>query len=74
MDTLIRRTRNPLLPLALLGASAAAQDPEPARWQAQAARVTITRDDWGTHIRGKSDADAVFGMIYARAEDDVGRI
>jgi acyl-homoserine-lactone acylase len=75
MDTLIRRTRNPLLPLALLGASAAAQAPEPARWQVQAARVMITRDDWGIpHIRGKGDADAVFGMIYAQAEDDVGRI
>ncbi|UYY77370.1 penicillin acylase family protein [Sphingomonas sp. R1] len=75
MDTLIRRARNPLLLLALLGATAAAPDPERARWQAQADRVTITRDDWGVpHIRGKRDADAVFGMIYAQAEDDFGRI
>lgn len=75
MDTLIRRARNPLLLLALLEATAAAPDPERARWQAQADRVTITRDDWGVpHIRGKRDADAVFGMIYAQAEDDFGRI
>ncbi|HVF82763.1 MAG TPA: penicillin acylase family protein [Sphingomicrobium sp.] len=45
------------------------------RWQAQAQRVTITRDDWGiAHVRGRSDADAVFGMIYAQAEDDFPRI
>ena len=46
-----------------------------ARWKAQAARVTITRDDWGiAHVHGKTDADAVFGMIYAQAEDDFPRI
>ncbi|HWU73360.1 MAG TPA: penicillin acylase family protein [Sphingomonas sp.] len=46
-----------------------------ARWRAQAARVTITRDDWGIpHVRGQSDADAVFGLIYAQAEDDFSRI
>ena len=46
-----------------------------SRWQAQAARVTITRDDWGiAHVRGRSDADAVFGAIYAQAEDDFPRI
>lgn len=48
---------------------------ELARWQAQAARVSITRDDWGiAHVRGRSDADAVFGAIYAQAEDDFNRI
>ena len=37
--------------------------------------MTITRDDWGiAHVRGASDADAVFGMIYAQAEDDFPRI
>ena len=42
---------------------------------ATAARVTITRDDWGiAHVRGRSDADAVFGAIYAQAEDDFPRI
>ncbi len=40
-------------------------DPEPARLEATAARVTIVRDDWGiAHVHGRSDADAVFGMIY----------
>ncbi|MDQ3139656.1 MAG: penicillin acylase family protein, partial [Pseudomonadota bacterium] len=26
------------------------------------------------HIKGKSDADAVFGMVYAQAEDDFNRV
>jgi acyl-homoserine-lactone acylase len=40
-----------------------------------AARVTIVRDDWGiAHVHGHSDADAVFGMVYAQAEDDFPRI
>jgi acyl-homoserine-lactone acylase len=48
---------------------------ERAAWQQRAARVTITRDEWGIpHIHGKSDADAVFGLIYAQAEDDFNRI
>src|SRR5712671_7916656 len=58
--------------------SAAAQQPsarELGRWQEQARNVTITRDDWGIpHIAGKSDADAVFGLMYAQAEDDFNRI
>jgi acyl-homoserine-lactone acylase len=46
-----------------------------ARWAAEAARVTIIRDDWGiAHVFGKSDADAVFGMIYAQSEDDFNRV
>ncbi|WP_395621764.1 penicillin acylase family protein [Sphingomonas daechungensis] len=53
----------------------AASPPELQQWRGQAARVTITRDDWGiAHVRGKTDADAVFGMIYAQAEDDFPRI
>ncbi|MFC4014422.1 penicillin acylase family protein [Nonomuraea purpurea] len=49
--------------------------PDLARWHEQAARVTITRDDWGIpHVVGRTDADAVFGMIYAQAEDDFNRI
>ncbi|MCQ4212651.1 penicillin acylase family protein [Streptomyces longispororuber] len=45
------------------------------RWRRHAARVTITRDDWGIpHVVGESDADAVFGMMYAQAEDDFNRI
>ncbi len=31
-----------------------------ARWQAQAAHVSIARDTWGVpHVTGKTDADAV---------------
>ncbi len=48
---------------------------EVAAWEAQAQKVTIIRDDWGVpHIYGETDADAVFGMIYAQAEDDFNRI
>jgi acyl-homoserine-lactone acylase len=66
-----------LLVLAALSAACSRQpaDPDLARWQAQAQNVTITRDDWGiAHIHGKTDADAVFGMIYAQAEDDFNRV
>ena len=46
-----------------------------ARWKKTAARVTIMRDKWGIpHVFGKTDADAVFGMLYAQAEDDFNRI
>src|SRR5689334_4161463 len=62
-----------LLPLFFL--LTAASPPELTRWRAEASRVTITRDDWGiAHVHGKTDADAVFGMIYAQAEDDFPRI
>ena len=48
---------------------------EMTRLRAEAARVTITRDDWGiAHVHGHSDADAVFGMAYAQAEDDFNRV
>ena len=75
MVSLLRHTRNPLILAAFLATTAAARDPNMARWQAEAARVTITRDDWGIpHVRGRSDADAVFGMSYAQAEDDWNRV
>ena len=48
---------------------------EQARWQASARRVTIMRDTWGIpHVFGKTDADAVFGLMYAQAEDDFNRV
>jgi len=48
---------------------------ETQAWQRQAQNVTIIRDDWGiAHIHGKTDADAVFGVIYAQAEDDFNRV
>ena len=44
-------------------------------WEKQAHNITIVRDDWGiAHVHGKTDADAVFGMIYAQAEDDFNRV
>src|SRR5690348_14325170 len=57
-------------------ASAQAQSSDDiARWKQEAQRVTIIRDDWGIpHVFGKTDADAVFGMIYAQAEDDFNRV
>ncbi|MBS0297089.1 MAG: penicillin acylase family protein [Proteobacteria bacterium] len=59
----------------LTPSAALAAKGEKARWRAEASRVTITRDDWGiAHVHGKSDADAVFGMIYAQAEDDFNRV
>ena len=62
-----------LLPLIVI--LTAASQPGLARLNAEASRVTITRDDWGiAHVHGRSDADAVFGMIYAQAEDDFPRI
>jgi acyl-homoserine-lactone acylase len=61
--------------LCMAAAPALAQAPELARLRAEAARVTIVRDDWGiAHVRGKTDADAVFGAIYAQAEDDFNRV
>ncbi|HEX8335794.1 MAG TPA: penicillin acylase family protein, partial [Pyrinomonadaceae bacterium] len=48
---------------------------ELTRWEQQAKNVSIVRDDWGiAHVNGKSDADAVFGMIYAQAEDNFHRV
>ena len=53
----------------------AAGDPDSARWERQARNVTVIRDDWGiAHVYGKTDADAVFGAIYAQAEDDFNRV
>jgi acyl-homoserine-lactone acylase len=67
--------RTLLLPLALLLTAAAPPPTELQHWRGQAALVSITRDDHGiAHVDGPTDADAVFGMIYAQAEDDFPRI
>jgi len=48
---------------------------EAERWEQQAQNVTIIRDDWGIpHVYGKTDADVVFGVMYAQAEDDFNRV
>ena len=50
-------------------------DTEYQRLEARAANVTIIRDDFGVpHIYAKTDADAVFGMLYAQSEDDFNRV
>ncbi|MBI2536937.1 MAG: acylase [Gemmatimonadetes bacterium] len=64
-----------VLLLAAACAACAPEDREVAAWERQAQNVTIIRDDWGiAHIYGKTDADAVFGLIYAQAEDDFHRV
>jgi acyl-homoserine-lactone acylase len=63
------------LALALALAAPALADDAQARWNREAARVTIVRDDWGiAHVTAPTDAGAVFGAIYAQAEDDFNRI
>jgi acyl-homoserine-lactone acylase len=48
---------------------------EVSAWESRADSVTVVRDEWGIpHIYGKTDADVVFGMLYAQAEDDFNRI
>lgn len=45
------------------------------RWKQQAKNVTIIRDNWGIpHVYGNTDADAVFGLLYAQCEDDFARV
>ncbi|HVF80932.1 MAG TPA: penicillin acylase family protein [Flavisolibacter sp.] len=45
-------------------------NPSIKKYEEQAARVTIIRDTWGIpHVYGKTDADAVFGLMYAQCEE-----
>lgn len=65
--------------LVFIGAAACSaptsSDPEVVKWQSQAENVEILRDDFGVpHIYGKTDADAVFGLLYAQCEDDFTRV
>ncbi len=61
--------------VALLVSNAQGQSAERARWAKRAGETTIVRDDWGiAHVHGKTDADTVFGMIYAQCEDDFNRV
>jgi acyl-homoserine-lactone acylase len=53
----------------------ASADKDVTGWERQAQNITIIRDNWGiAHVYGKTDADAVFGVMYAQAEDDFNRI
>ena len=48
---------------------------EIAHWKEEAKEVTIIRDNYGIpHVYGKTDADAVFGLLYAQCEDDFKRV
>ena len=64
-----------IFPALLASCSQQAQNPEYERLQARAQNVTIIRDDFGVpHVYAKTDADAVFGMLYAQSEDDFNRV
>jgi acyl-homoserine-lactone acylase len=64
-----------LLVLPSLAFSQTPNAAERARYEAQAKRVTIIRDTWGVpHIYGKSDADAVFGLLYAQCEENFSKV
>lgn len=68
-------TRSRLLCLALLALPTVVVAQDLSRWEARAQNVTIIRDTWGIpHVYGKTDADAVFGLMYAQAEDDFNRV
>ncbi len=61
--------------LLLVSCAAEVPDKEILRWQEHARNTTIIRDDFGVpHIYGKTDADAVFGLLYAQCEDDFKRV
>ncbi len=48
---------------------------ELVHWESRANEVEIIRDDFGVpHIYGTTDADAVFGLLYAQCEDDFRRV
>lgn len=62
-----------LLPLQLLAQPYSKKQVQD--WEHQAKQVTIIRDNFGVpHIYGKTDADAVFGLMYAQCEDDFARV
>src|SRR5215475_88544 len=67
-----------ILVLAVFSVSCAPQaaaDKDVSAWEKRAQGITIIRDTWGIpHVYGKTDADAVFGVIYAQAEDDFNRV
>ena len=61
--------------MGIVAAPLAAQNADLARWEQRARNVTIIRDDWGIpHVYARTDADVVFGVMYAQAEDDFNRV
>ena len=64
-----------LVPLSLFARRQPFSKEEISSWEKQAKQVTIIRDNWGIpHIYGKTDADVVFGLMYAQCEDDFKRM
>lgn len=64
-----------VLLVVILTACSTSQEKEQQRWESQASEIEIIRDDFGVpHIYGKTDADAVFGLLYAQCEDDFNRV
>ncbi|MEI6264792.1 MAG: penicillin acylase family protein [Sphingobacteriia bacterium] len=62
-----------LLPLGVFAQTFSAN--EISRWEAQTKQVTIIRDIYGVpHIYGKTDADAVFGLMYTQCEENFERL
>ncbi len=62
-----------LLPLIVFAQKNTHQDI--AKYNAEAQRVTIIRDNWGVpHIWGKTDADCVFGLLYAQCEESFEKV
>jgi acyl-homoserine lactone acylase PvdQ len=48
---------------------------ELTRWNQHAKQTNIIRDEWDIpHIYGKTDADAVFGLMYAQCEENFPQI
>ena len=64
-----------ILSLILLASCSPKELTEQERWEQHAKNTEIIRDDFGVpHVYGKTDADAVFGLLYAQAEDDFNRV
>jgi len=64
-----------LLAILCISGVRAADEHDARAWQQEAQNVTIVRDTWGIpHVYGRTDADAVFGVMYAQAEDDFNRV
>lgn len=60
-----------LLSIPFFGIAQRLSDKEISRCAREAHAVTIIRDNWGVpHIYGKTDADAVFGLMYSQCEDN----
>ncbi len=74
MKSLLFLTRT-FIAFLFFASAATAQQLEKERWEAQAKKVEIIRDDFGVpHIYGSTDAAAVFGLLYAQCEDDFRRV